>query len=78
MSNQEVWVTLRIKSELPVEIDAPAYARTLAKAVLDCSITNHEGPIAFFWDASEVTVMEVMEEGHIYGTREDKPYRLEE
>lgn len=66
MSNQEVWITIRIKSELPVETDAEAYAEMLA---LQMQMADGErlGVNPFLTDCQLVEVIEVEQEADIYG-----------
>lgn len=66
MSNQEVWITIRIKSELPVETDAPAFAENMARRFNQC-MTLKPKQYKFLYDASVVEVIDVEEEADIYG-----------
>lgn len=66
MSNQEVWITLRIKSELPVEEDAPTFAEALARRINQCMALKPK-QYKFFYLAEEVEVMGVDQEADIYG-----------
>ena len=69
-THQEVWITLRIKSQLPVEQDAPNFAAWLAKALHDYDPIYNKLPAEFLIDSHAVEVLEVKEELHIYGTEE--------
>lgn len=66
--HQEVWITLRIQSELPVEQDAHNFASSLAAAMVNKSLSMSQ--LNFLMDASCVPVLEVKEERHIYGTED--------
>lgn len=77
MSNQEVWITLRIKSELPVAIDAVSFATNFASNLWWNDLSGM-GQRLFLSDARAIEVLKVEEEGHLYGNREDKPHTLEE
>ena len=65
MSNQEVWITLRIKSELPVEEDAYHFARRFART-LGWGTPRTPQQNQFLADARSVKVMCVEQEDDIY------------
>jgi len=81
MSDQEVWITIRIKSSLDMEKDAIEFGKGLANRMLQC-LPLKKDQKQFMDDAHEVEVIEVTEERHIYSAEcledDDKPYKLVE
>lgn len=67
-THQEVWITLRIKSQLPVEKEAKEFADEFKGGLLFCALSPNER--RFLADARDVEVIEVKEERHIYGTED--------
>lgn len=66
---QEVWITIRIKSQLDIEADAPAFATELAESLFKgqrLTTEQHQ----FMLDAHMIEAVEVEEERHIYGNDE--------
>lgn len=63
MSNQEVWITVRLKGELPIEMDATEAANQVLTSIMD-----HPMPCGFVlqdWQGAH-EVIEVQEEAQIY------------
>lgn len=67
MSNQEVWITLRIRSELDVEFDATQVAKCIARELYLYDGELSGGTRKFLRDAKTVEVVEVLEEAAING-----------
>lgn len=68
-SYQEVWITLRICSQLDIETDAPTLAHDIAERLQDGRRLTAE-QFQFLLDAHRIDVVEVEEEADIYETGE--------